>query len=35
MNGNPVDALSTVVHVDKALELGKALCLKLQNLLSR
>jgi translation elongation factor EF-4 len=35
MNGNPVDALSTVVRADKSLELGKSYCLKLQSLMSR
>ncbi|XP_028400376.1 translation factor Guf1, mitochondrial-like [Dendronephthya gigantea] len=35
LNGNLVDALSTVVNADKSQEMGKSLCLKLQKLMSR
>ena len=35
LNGNPVDALGTVVHAEKALDIGKSLCLKLQKVMSR
>lgn len=35
LNGNPVDALSAVVHAEKAEEIGKSLCFKLQKVMSR
>ncbi|MGQ9609004.1 MAG: translation elongation factor 4 [bacterium] len=35
INGNPVDALSTITHKDKAYERGKALVTKLKNVIPR
>ncbi len=35
INGDPLDALSTIVHKDKAYEQGKALCTKLRKLIPR
>ncbi len=35
INGEPLDALSTIVHKDKAYEQGKALCNKLRRLIPR
>jgi len=33
LNGEPVDALSTIIHRDKAYDWGKKLCLKLKGIL--
>jgi len=35
LNGEPVDALSAIIHRDKAFEWGKKICLKLRELLPR
>jgi len=35
LNGDPVDALSTIVHKDKAYEWGKKLCTKLRQLIPK
>lgn len=35
LNGDQVDALSALIHKDKAYELGKRICLKLRELLPR
>ena len=35
LNGEPVDALSALIHKDKAYELGKKICAKLRELLPR
>ncbi|MEG1563273.1 MAG: translation elongation factor 4 [Bacteroides sp.] len=35
LNGEPVDALSTLTHVDNAYDLGKRMCEKLQELIPR
>ena len=35
LNGDPVDALSTIIHADKAYEWGKDLCERLKTLIPR
>ena len=35
LNGDPVDALSALIHKDNAFNLGKKICLKLKELIPR
>jgi GTP-binding protein LepA len=35
LNGDPVDALSALIHKDNAFDLGKRICLKLKELIPR
>ena len=35
LNGDPVDALSALIHKDHAFDLGKRICLKLKQLIPR
>jgi GTP-binding protein LepA len=35
LNGDPVDALSSLIHRDKAYDFGKKICLKLKDLIPR
>ena len=35
LNGNPVDALSALIHSDNAYKIGKKICEKLQKLIPR
>ena len=35
LNGDPVDALSALIHVDKAYDFGKKICAKLKELIPR